>query len=303
MNFNQLRVFDAVVRQRSFSKAAAELSLSQPTASVHMQNLEQELGIKLVEQLGKSLYLTPAGELLFSYTSRIFALVNEAADAVGELKNSGRGRLQIGASTTPGTYLLPRVLAQFKNNYPQVDLHFEVANSDRIAEKAAANRLDFGLVGHDPDQSQHLTYTPLWGDSLVAIFSPHNPLTDKQELSPLDLIDQGLILREQGSGTRKLIEHAFAAYGVEVYPVMEFTGTEGVKQAVVANLGVSIVSKASVTYEQQAGALLVREIPALALTRQFYLVHHRDKTITSLAENFITHLKDAVQHFHSAQLL
>jgi DNA-binding transcriptional LysR family regulator len=293
MNFNQLRVFDALARQRSFSKAAAELSLSQPTASVHIQNLEQELGIKLVEQLGKALHLTPAGDLLFTYTRRIFSLANEATRAMEELKDKGKGKLQIGASTTPGTYLLPLVLSKYKTLYSQVDLHFEVANSALITEKVAGNQLDFGLVGHSSTKNEQLTYTPLWDDTLAAIFSPQNALAGLKHLTPFDLHAQGLIMREQGSGTRRLIEQAFAKFGVELSPAMEFAGTEGVKQAVIANLGVSIVSKSSVSYEEQAGVLVVMDIPELELRRQFYLVHHKDKTITPLAENFIFHLKQA----------
>lgn len=293
MNFHQLRVFDAVARHHSFSKAAVELSLSQPTVSVHLQKLEEELGVELVEQLGRAIHLTPAGEILFEFSRRIFDLALEAERSLEQLKGEAKGWLHLGASTTPGIYLLPKVLAQFKALRPGVELHFEVANSTAVANKVAANELDFGVVGHNIALNPSLIPTPLWDDKIVAILSPRNPLAAKDRLEPADFSLSNLVLREQGSGTRRVVEEAFAKHGVSLVPVMEFTGTEGVKQAVAADLGISLVSRASIDFELQAGALVTREIANMDINRQFFLIQHRDKHFSSLALAFLSHLQQA----------
>jgi len=291
MNFHQLKVFDAVARHHSFSKAAVELGLSQPTVSVHLQKLEEELGVELVEQLGRSIHLTTAGDILFEFSRRILDLGAEAERSLDQLKGGSRGRLQVGASTTPGIYLLPKVLAAFKAQRPEVDLHFEVANSTIVANKVAANDLDFAVIGQDTVPNPNLLLTPLWNDQIVAILSPENPLSAKDQLEPSDFVLQNLILREQGSGTRRVVEEAFNELHISLVSSMEFTGTEGVKQAVAANLGISLVSRAAINLELQAGALVVRKISGLEINRQFYLLRHKDKHLSPLALSFLSHLQ------------
>ncbi|MDA8441832.1 MAG: selenium metabolism-associated LysR family transcriptional regulator [Peptococcaceae bacterium] len=294
MNLHQLKIFAAVARLHSFSKAAVQLNLSQPTVSIHLQKLEESLGLELVEQLGKSIYLTPAGRVLFGYSESIISMLQEAERALAELKGSVKGIVHIGSSTTPGNFLLPTILAGFKHEHQTVELHVEVANSAGIAQKVLANELDFGVVGHGLTPNPSLRLLPLWQDNLIAILAPQNPLSAKTSLALTDFIGQNVILREQGSGTRLVIEESFARAGLAIDPTMEFTGTEGIKHAVAANLGISIVSHAAAKMEESTGTLALRPIKGSKLTRQFYLIQHKDKQPSPIVATCIAYFQHAM---------
>lgn len=291
MNFHQLHIFNVVAKHRSYSKAAAELYLSQPTVSVHLQKLEQELGMELFEQLGRNIYLTDAGRMLFIYTQKIFALAEEAERALEELQGLHKGRIRIGASTTPGIYYLPHLLGQFKNDYPGIELILDVANSMEIEKKILANQLDLAVVGERPSEGD-LIAESFRTDHLVMILSPNHPLLSQEKITLEDLARQRFIMREPGSGTRKAIEDAFAREGIHLRVAMEYGSTDGIKHAVAANLGISIVSELAVKLCEQTGLVVVREIPEIEVKREFCLVYHKDKHLPPLVQTFIKATKD-----------
>lgn len=293
MNLHQLRVFDAVARFLNYSRAAEELSLSQPTVSFHLQKFQDELGVILIEQLGKKIHLTPAGELLFQYSQKIFNLAAEAEHSLNQHIGATKGQLKIGASSTPGIYLLPKLLSRFKIQNPGVDLHFEVANSTEIAAKVASNDLDFGIIGQIDNPNSKLVFTALWDDKIAAILSPANPLACKDVLEPFDFMQHDLILRETGSATRQIIESSFNALGFSLVSSMEFSSTEGVKHAVAANLGISLVSATAISLELAAKALVQREVAGLEITRQFFLIRHCNKLLAPLYELFLDFITKA----------
>ncbi|MHB1404947.1 MAG: selenium metabolism-associated LysR family transcriptional regulator [Desulfitobacteriaceae bacterium] len=291
MNFHQLHIFNVVAKHRSYSKAAAELYLSQPTVSVHLQKLEQELGMELFEQLGRNIYLTDAGRMLFIYTQKIFALAEEAERALEELQGLHKGRIRIGASTTPGIYYLPHLLGQFKNDYPGIELILDVANSMEIEKKILANQLDLAVVGERPSEGD-LIAESFRTDHLVMILSPNHPLLSQEKITLEDLARQRFIMREPGSGTRKAIEDAFAREGIHLRVAMEYGSTDGIKHAVAANLGISIVSELAVKLCEQTGLVVVREIPEIEVKREFCLVYHKDKHLPPLVQTFIKATKE-----------
>lgn len=291
MNFHQLHIFNVVAKHRSYSKAAAELYLSQPTVSVHLQKLEQELGMELFEQLGRNIYLTDAGRMLYSYTQKIFSLAEEAERALEELQGLHKGRIRLGASTTPGIYYLPNLLGQFKEDYPGIELILEVANTTEIEKKIIANQLDIGVVGRNSTAEGDLIYEPFWMDHLVMIMSPQHPLLQKEEITLEDIARQRFILREPGSSTRQAIETAFSQQGIHPRIAMEYGSTDGIKHAVAANLGISIVSELAVRLCEQTGLVVVREIPEIEINREFALVYHKDKHLAPLSQTFIKAIK------------
>ena len=291
MNFHQLHIFNVVARHRSYSKAASELYLSQPTVSVHLQKLEQELGMELFEQLGRNIYLTDAGRMLFSYTQRIFSLAEEAERALEELQGLHKGRIRLGASTTPGIYYLPNLLGQFKEDYPGIELILDVANSLEIEKKVLANHLDIGVVGR-PSHEADLISESFRTDRLVMILSPQNPLLQQEQITLEDVARQRFILREPGSSTRQVTEDAFAKEGIHLRVAMEYGSTDGIKHAVAANLGISIVSELAVRLCEQTGLVVVRDIPDLEITREFALVYHKDKHLAPLTQTFIKAIKN-----------
>lgn len=291
MNFHQLHIFNVVAKHRSYSKAAAELYLSQPTVSVHLQKLEQELGMELFEQLGRNIYLTDAGRMLFSYTQKIFSLAEEAERALEELQGLHKGRIRLGASTTPGIYYLPTLLGQFKEDYPGIELILDVANSLEIEKRVLANHLDIAVVGR-PSNEGDLISEPFRTDRLVMILSPQHPLLQQERLTLEDIARQRFILREPGSSTRQVIEDAFAKEGIHLRVAMEYGSTDGIKHAVAANLGISIISELAVRLCEQTGLVAVREIPDIKITREFSLIYHKDKHLAPLTQTFIKAIKN-----------
>lgn len=291
MNFHQLHIFNVVAKNRSYSKAAAELYLSQPTVSVHLQKLEQELGLELFEQLGRNIYLTDAGRMLFSYTQKIFSLAEEAERALEELQGLHKGRIRLGAGTTPGVYYLPELLGQFKEDYPGIELILDVANSQEIEKKILANQLDIGVIGR-PSGEADLISESFRSDRLVLILSPHHPLLRQDKITLDDIARQRFILREPGSSTRQVIEDAFARQGIHLRTAMEYANTDGIKHAVAANLGIGIISELAVRLCGQTGLVIVRDIPEMEITRPFSLIYHKDKHLAPLTQTFIKAIKN-----------
>ena len=294
MNFHQLFIFNVVAKHRSYSKAAAELFLSQPTVSVHLQKLEQEIGMELFEQLGRNIYLTDAGHLLHNYTEKIFALSEEAERALEELKGLHKGRVRLGASTTPGIYYLPALIGRFKQEYPGADLVLDVANTTEIIKKVLLNHLDIAVVGEHPTQDE-LVSTPFATDRMVLILAPNHPLANQTTIKLADLTREKFIVREPGSGTRKTVERAFARSGIHLQVFMEYSSTDGIKHAVAANLGLGIISELAVRLCAQTGLVVVRDIPEIDITREFYLIYHKDKHISPLTQTFIRVIQEYVK--------
>lgn len=291
MNFHQLHIFNVVAKHRSFSKAAAELYLSQPTVSVHLQKLEQELGMELFEQLGRNIFLTDAGRMLFIYTQKIFSLAEEAERALEELQGLHKGRIRLGASTTPGIYYLPKLLGQFKEDFPGIELILDVNNSLEIEKKVLSNQLDIAVIGHVPSEPDLIAET-FRTDHLVMILSPDHPLLKQDQITLADIARQRFILREPGSSTRQIIENAFAREGIHLLVSMEYGSTDGIKHAVAANLGISIVSELAVLLCEQTGLVVVREIPGMNINRDFSLIYHKDKHLAPLTQTFIQAIKN-----------
>lgn len=294
MNLHHLRVFLAVARRRSYSRAAGELFISQPTVSLQVKKLEEELGTELFDLLGKKVYLTEAGETLFEYAQKIFTLVSEAQSAMEELSDLQKGRLALGASTTPGIYLLPGVLGGLKKDFPRAAIHLEISNTHKVVEAVMTNRLDLGVVGEEFTVHSELHIVHLLKDELTLITAPDHPLAKTKKARPGRLAKESFIMREQGSSTRKLVEETLRKEFIQPQVVMELDSVEAVKQAVAAGLGISLVSKYAISAELKAGILSAVEVPGLRLKRDINLIYHKDKRLSKLSLKFIDYLKTVI---------
>jgi DNA-binding transcriptional LysR family regulator len=286
INLHQLKIFHAVARSGSFSRAAGELLISQPSVSIQVGELERQMGAELFEQVGKSVRLTEAGRVLDDYASRILALVDETRMAMDELKGLRRGRLLLGATSTPGTYLLPALLGRFKEQYPNIEIVLRVRDTRRIQEMLLQRELHLGVIGSkvilpDIDAS-------LWvSDELVLVVAPGHRFASLGTVRAADLAGQPFILRERGSGNREAVEDALNAAGVHITPVFELEGAEMVKQAVAANLGISILSRCAVDLEVAAGRLRVVPIEGVHIERAIWLLRRRDRRLPRIAQAFL----------------
>ncbi len=293
VNLHQLRIFSTVARLASFSRAAEALHISQPSVSIQVADLERALGVELFEQLGKRIYLTDAGRVIEDYAHRILSLVDEAQDAVGEVTELHRGRLAVGASTTPGTYLLPKVLGRYEERFPKIAVTLEIGHTRRIQERLLRNELDVGIVGW-VGSPQNFVVQPLLDDELVVLASPRHPLAAAAGMPVAALQDHRVILSERGTGTREAIDSALRGVEIELAPAMELGSIEAIKESVAEGLGITILSRLAVTAETAAGRLVIVPLTDLVLKRVFAIVYHRDKRISPAIQVFLDMLRASV---------
>jgi LysR family transcriptional regulator, transcriptional activator of the cysJI operon len=283
----RLQVFHAVATAGSFSRAAREiLHISQPAVSKHVQTLEEELGVTLLQRVGKRVLLTEAGQIVQHYAEQVLALGAETHRALLELHGVQRGTLRLGASSTPGIYLLPPVLAAFVERYPGITLEVEIANSQRVVDGVRARQWDLGMIGI-PLVHPHLHVQPYWRDTLVLIVSPHHHLAARPAVTLADLVEETWIFRETGSASGQVVKDVLNGAHLVQDHTLVLQGSEGVKQAVMAGLGIAMVSRFAVTLEVQQGVLRVVPITDVQAERDLCVIWRHDSHLPGAARAFL----------------
>jgi DNA-binding transcriptional LysR family regulator len=287
MTLRQLEVFLAVARARGYRRAAEALHTSQPALSQHIRELETELAVKVFDRLGRSVALTEAGRLLETHALRVFGALDSAREAIGELQGLQRGSLVVGASTTPGIYVLPAVIGHFRQQFPGVDLRLKIANSRVIEERIRNNELDLGVVGgHGLAAGEECLVTGL-DDELVLIVSPRHRWARRRTVAPAALASEPLLMREEGSASRDVMVRVLLQAGVRYPTAMELDHTEAIKQAVMAGLGVAFVSVHAIRQEMAAGHLATVRLAGVPMRRHFHVIHHEARTLGPRARAFV----------------
>lgn len=281
----RIRVFQSVATHLSFTRAAEELSISQPGVTFHIKGLERAYGTELFERIGRRLYLTDSGRILYGYVQRLSLMEEEAQVALEELKGLESGLLVIGASATIGIYLLPEVVGEFRKRHPGIKVSLRVGNKRHTIERLLNNELDFGLVA-SPITDPTLVAEPYLKDELVVIVSPTHRFAGEPIVHPGELRRETFLVRESGSGTQELMEERLANLGIAPADTMQLGTTEAIKQAVVANLGISTASRYSVEAELASGRLCEANVPSLKMNRSLLLLHHKDKRLSKSALAF-----------------
>jgi DNA-binding transcriptional LysR family regulator len=294
MNLNQLTVFHVVARRLSFTRAAQELHLTQPGISKHIAALEEYYGMRLFDRLGKKVALTQGGEILHAATASLTALLDETKARLDDLKGLAGGKLQLGAGVTIAAYLLPGLLTAFKKGAPGVALSVETGFSSHIVELVLATTIELGLVGrYYPDP--RLVVRTFLKDPLVLIVAPgHRWAKRRRPLSLEELAGETLLLSNKGSGTWRTVSALLEASGIRLGNTMELGTTEGVKEAVAAGLGVSILSRHVLDRELSSGA--VAEVPLAGnwQQRELCVVYRRDRHLSQAARAFLALLPEAL---------
>lgn len=292
-SLRQFEVFLAVAKAGSFRAAAEAMHLSQPALSQHVAEMERELGTRLFDRLGRKIALTEAGRILEEHALRLFASLASAREAVADLSGLKRGSLVIGASTTPGIYVLPGIIAAFREKYPGVAMSLRIDNSALIEEQIRGNEVDLGVVGgHALRLGEECVAAGLL-DELVLIVPPRHPWAGRQEIQPAQLRDQRLLIREEGSATRQLTERALQQAGGAITASMELGHTEAIKQGVMVGLGVAFVSIHAIRGELAAGRLRALRLRGVRIRRHFHIIHNEARTLSASARTFIDLLKTA----------
>lgn len=285
MTFHQLRVFLAVARHTSYSRAAEELFLTQPAVSTQVRELERALDATFFERVGRTIVLTEAGKELLAYAERICTLIDEASLAMEELGDLKRGRIAIAAVSTAGAYVLPSLLGAFQTRHPGISINLEVTNRAVVRDRLLRNEVDLVVMGRPPEEVPHIA-EPFLSDELVVVAAPSHPLARATRIPVQRLAREVFIAREVGSGTRLNADEFFRAQGVKLRVGLELGDNSAVKEAVAAGLGIALLSRHVLRMELQLKRLAVLDVAGLPLRRQWFVVHREDKHLSRAAIAF-----------------
>lgn len=293
MNLDHLKVFYTAATKRNFSETAKIHHLSQPSVSLQIRNLEENLGVKLFERTTKKIELTDSGKILNDYTKLILEIIDKAEKDIALLSNSIHGDLSVGASLTIGEHLLPYILGYYKQDYPFVNLIMKIFNSKHIIEKVIDEEIDLGYI-EAPMSHPSIICKPFLEDDLVIITSANNQnplIANRDTITPYELFSLPIILREQGSGTRQVMEETLQKNNLNpsnLNIVLELENTESIKATVESGMGISIISLAAIQKELKLNTLRTLKIEGINLKRYFYIVQKKDKVLSLPTESFIT---------------
>ncbi len=293
LTIRQLRVFCAVARILSYTRAAHELKCQQPTVSALVAELEQATKLTLFEQWGKRLILTDEGRALYAHAQRVIGAADEAWQAMAELRDAGTVEsqmLRVAADTTVGTYVLPHLLGAFHQRRPGAALTLRVANRANVRACLLAGEVDLAIAGRPPAVDGLLT-EPFLDNPLVAVASPQHELAGQLHISLARLADEVFLMREVGSGTRAAVEELFEVAGMPFKIEMVLGHIEAIKQAVAANLGVSILSEVAVKREVRYGRLVILPVEYFPIQRRWYIARLAERPLSANAAEFIEFLR------------
>ncbi|MFH1817661.1 MAG: LysR family transcriptional regulator [Pseudomonadota bacterium] len=284
LTLRQFRVFEAVARHLSFSRAAEELHLSQPAVSMQVKGMEVILGLPLTEQLGKKIFLTEAGREVLYASRAITARLDDLQANLAQLRGMDSGQLNIAVTTTVSA-VATDILARFRGKHPKVAIHLDVSNRESVLGQLAANRIDLAIMGQVPD-GLDLEATRFLDNPLVVIAPPDHLLARRKKVSIRDLASEPFLVRESGSGTRGAMERFFDDKGLELRTSMEMSSNEAIKQAVQAGLGLGILSLQTLEQELALKRLAVLKVEDFPIMRHWYIVHRTDKRLSPVTQAF-----------------
>ena len=286
----QMKLFEAVARLRSVTRAAEEVSLTQPSVSMQVKALEEKIGMPLIDQIGKNLFLTRAGEEVASTSREILDRLDVMKTNLASVNNEIAGSLNLAVVTTT-KYFLPQRIGEFKRRYPGVEPRVNMGNREQIMQRLANNLDDVYIMGTPPDQKV-LAYAPISTNEIVFVAHPYHPLAALPSMTLDQLLSADIISRERGSETRQAIERRFAENGLQLNPLMEFEDSEAIKLAAISGLGIAYLPIQSMRLELAARELVILNVQGFPLKRQWYAMHHRAKHLSRVAERFLEFLQE-----------
>ncbi len=285
--FRQLEIFEAIARLSSFTRASEELYLTQPTVSMQMKKLSEAVGVPLVEQVGKKVSLTEDGRELAQASRDIFAILDRYTMSVAQRRGLEKGKLKLMAITT-ASYFAPRLLGEFSKLHPGIDLSLRVTNKEQVLASMADNLDDLYLLGTPPEEID-VVATPIMDNPIVVLAAPGHSLAGQKNISLERLAQEPWVMREAGSGTRKAIERLFQDRGLTLRPRLELGSNEAIKQAILADLGISALSCHALTLHQP-GQFAVLEAEGFPILRHWYAVYPAGRQISVVARAFLDFL-------------
>jgi DNA-binding transcriptional LysR family regulator len=294
IDFRHLETFCRVASLKSFSRAADDLFLTQPTVSGHILSLERSLSLRLFDRTGREIRLTKAGEIFLRYASRILTVRKDLLNALSEFSQAIRGELSLGASTIPGEYLLPKLMGDFKREHPRLALTLKISDTKEIVQELLQGNIEFGLIGAKVDHPS-LHYEKFEEDEIIVIAPSDHPFTRKKSVTFEDLLKEPWIIREEGSGTQMTVERVLRKKGKSLKDfnvAVEMGSTSSVKEGVKAKLGLAFISRRAVEEELNRHLFSAITLEGLEpISRQIYIVSQRGKTLSPTGMEFLRFLK------------
>ena len=282
----QLQVFEAIVRLGSFTRAAEELFLTQPTVSMQIKKLADSMGLPLFEYIGRNVRPTEAGLELYQSCRNIFESLANLEMKLEDLKGVRRGRLRLGVIST-AKYFAPEVLGEFCQLYSGIDVTLKVSNRERIADRINANEDDLYIMGQPPGDQFDIETFPFAPNPLVLMAPRDHPLVGQKQIKLERIAEEPMILREPGSGTRDATLKIFEMKGLRPKVRMELGSNEAIKHAIVGGLGLSVLSLHTLTLEGPGGAVAILDVEDFPIMRQWYIVHPKGKELSPVAKAFL----------------
>jgi DNA-binding transcriptional LysR family regulator len=294
LDIHQLEIFAKVAELKNFSKAAQEMYLTQPTISQHVSSLENYLGIKLFDRMGKEVALTRAGEILYRYAKQITALRGEAQQALDHFRGKKSGHLTLGASTIPGEYILPSLLGKFKREYPSISVTLRIGDTEEIIDELLTSKIELGIIGAKISHAR-LHYASFVEDELIVVVPRGHRWWKKTSIGIQELCDEPFIMREAGSGTRISMEKRLDEIGIppdRLKIIAEVGSTTAVKQAIKAHLGVSLISERAVEEEIRLQQFRKVPIKKAEFKRTFFIIQDKKRSTSPLCKALIQFLSE-----------
>ena len=289
LNLHQLEIFLCIARERSFSRAAEQLRISQPSVSIQIRNLEDYLEVKLFERLGRRVYLTREGKVVLEHAKKISAIVSGLQKEIKGLRGICRGQLSAGCSRVPSATLVPLAVALFKAQYPETEISIKTGRSHEVERWVVENEVDLGVIEGDPAGTL-LTKEPWYEDELVLVVSPRSNLLKRRRLFVKEVLEEPFLIQSPGIRPT-FIERVFAEKGMFIRNRITVGSREAVKTAVAAGCGVSIMPKSLIDTERRAGVLRAKKIHDLDVRYPVNLIYRRDKQLSQSALAFAKLLK------------
>lgn len=295
--FRQLEIFEAIARLGSFTRAAETLYLTQPTVSMQMKKLTESVGVPLVEQVGKRVHLTDAGRKLAQASREIFDILDRFEMSVAESQGLKKGRLRLMVIST-AAYFAPRLLGEFAKRYPGIEFSLSVTNRERVLASISEKQDDLYFLGQPPEDLDVIAQ-PFMENPLVLVAAPDHPLAGQRRIPLARLAEESWLLREPGSGTRKAVERLFSSHGFDLQPRMELGGNEAIKQAILAGLGISALSRHALTLNPP-DQFAILDAEGFPIRRQWYAVFPANRQLSVVARVFLEFLLSHGQDYARA---
>jgi len=290
ITLKQFKILEAIVEKRNYTKAAKSLFMTQPAVSMQVKQMEEQIGLPLFEREGKQVTTTEAGLELLHYAQNIRQQINEASEVMEELRGLKRGKLHLTMAST-ANYFAPQLIAAFHHKYPAARVTLDVTNRTGLLNALDNNTTDMVIMGTPPDGHQ-LTGIPFLENPLVVVAWPEHPLARQKSIRLANVADEDFIVREPDSGTRMATERYFAEHRLSLRPRMEMNRAEAIKQAVMAELGLGIVSLHTIEMELALKRLVILNVEDFPIIRQWHIVHRDNKRFAAIPDAFKTFVQE-----------